>query len=240
MNLSSPLLRKLYKNWETKHNVTVETQLFFNYVKLKSTKNGGVVALLASTLSVSPSAQALTYRASFDSTVSSSNVGNVNVGNPVRLSVDLDNGGVSLANQTWTSPNVTSVTFDFGNGTNKTVFNPNGGNGFSSFSGSYATNGSGQLTSVASLFDFSQVNVISTNSPSKPIQWYINGFNGVFFTTTPSGSVSINNVGNNIIASNWSIAPATPVPFEFSPALGVGVLGGLWAGKRFLKSRKTK
>jgi hypothetical protein len=41
----------------------------------------------------------------------------------------------------------------------------------------------------------------------------------------------------NVTISNFDI---TPVPFEFSPVLGVGVLGGLWAGKRFLKSRKTK
>ena len=28
---------------------------------------------------------------------------------------------------------------------------------------------------------------------------------------------------------------ATPVPFEFSPAVGIGVLGGLWAGRKILK-----
>jgi len=50
---------------------------------------------------------------------------------------------------------------------------------------------------------------------------------------------TVNNLrgGANVTISNFDI---TPVPFEFSPVLGLGVLGGVWAGKRFLKSRKTK
>ena len=46
-------------------------------------------------------------------------------------------------------------------------------------------------------------------------------------------------LGTNEFFGNYGAA-VTPVPFEFSPVLGLGVLGSLWAGKRFLKSRKTK
>ena len=34
-----------------------------------------------------------------------------------------------------------------------------------------------------------------------------------------------------------TFSAVTPVPFEFSPALGLGVLGGLWAAKKFLTKK---
>jgi hypothetical protein len=39
--------------------------------------------------------------------------------------------------------------------------------------------------------------------------------------------------------TQFTTAPATPVPFEFSPALGLGVLGGLFAVKKFVKRKKS-
>ena len=52
----------------------------------------------------------------------------------------------------------------------------------------------------------------------------------------PNGSVT---VGSTPLPSldlvfQGTFSAATPVPFEFSPALGLGVLGGLWAAKKFL------
>jgi hypothetical protein len=32
----------------------------------------------------------------------------------------------------------------------------------------------------------------------------------------------------------------TPVPFEFSPVVGVSLLGGLWLGRKVLKRKKSK
>jgi len=53
-----------------------------------------------------------------------------------------------------------------------------------------------------------------------------------------SGGTSFNVIYNsqaNAIAS-FQLTAATPVPFEFSPALGLGVLGGAWlVSKRFKK-----
>lgn len=41
-------------------------------------------------------------------------------------------------------------------------------------------------------------------------------------------------------ADNFLYSSVTPIPFEFSPALGVGALGGLFAAKRLIqKSRKN-
>ena len=40
--------------------------------------------------------------------------------------------------------------------------------------------------------------------------------------------------------SSTSFTPITPVPFEFSPALGVGVLGSLWAANKLRKHLTKK
>jgi hypothetical protein len=48
----------------------------------------------------------------------------------------------------------------------------------------------------------------------------------VFADLNQNSTVPIVNV------TSLSLTPATPVPFEFSPALGLGVLGGLFAAKK--------
>ncbi len=42
--------------------------------------------------------------------------------------------------------------------------------------------------------------------------------------------------------TQWSfnVTEATPVPFEFSPALGLGVLGGAWLVRKALKKKSVK
>jgi len=39
-------------------------------------------------------------------------------------------------------------------------------------------------------------------------------------------------------AFQGNFSAPTAVPFEFNPAIGIGVLGGLWAGNKFLKNIK--
>jgi hypothetical protein len=54
---------------------------------------------------------------------------------------------------------------------------------------------------------------------------------------------SNNNLGDAFGADNFLYSSSvTPVPFVFSPALGVGALGGLWTAKRLIKksNKKTK
>jgi hypothetical protein len=141
--------------------------------------------------------------------------------------IALDNGGSSILNQTWTASNVISVTFDFGNGAHKTVFDPNGGDGFTVSGGSFVTNGSGLLTAVPSSWgDNSQVNVISTNSTQTPIAWILDGFNDVYFTSDTnfaSFSVGLPNAGG----LNWTIAGPTATTPEPSTVLGFLALGSL-------------
>ena len=63
-------------------------------------------------------------------------------------------------------------------------------------------------------------------------------------TTTLSTSVTTTNVntfGNFLDNANFSTDPTFPpaaVPFDFSPNLGIGILGGLYLGNRVLKSWK--
>jgi hypothetical protein len=52
-------------------------------------------------------------------------------------------------------------------------------------------------------------------------------------TTGSSADTTIDTVFQGTFSS------ATPIPFEFSPALGLGVLGGLFALKRFVEKKKA-
>jgi hypothetical protein len=179
-------------------------------------------------------AHAAIFTATYTDTVSAATVDNVTVGDTAVITYQLDNGGTSLFNQTWTASNIVSVTFNFGNGAHVTTFNPNGGNGLSSSTGSFVTNASGTLTAVPSeWYDDTNVNVVSTNSTQTPTEWFVNGFNSVYITGSGINrkSVRLTNVSGNIVAANWTIQPAqtqtTPEPGTLLGLLAVGSLGVL-------------
>ncbi|MCZ8046034.1 MAG: PEP-CTERM sorting domain-containing protein [Microcystis aeruginosa K13-05] len=179
-------------------------------------------------------AHAAIFTATYTDTVFSADVDNVIVGDTAVITYQLDNGGTSLFNQTWNASDIVTVTFNFGNGAHVTTFNPNGGDGLSVIStGSFVTNASGQLTAVPSeWYDDTNVNVVSTNSTQTPIGWYVNGFNGVYYTDPNYYyKVRLTNVSGNIVAANWTIQPAqtqtTPEPGTLLGLLAVGSLGVL-------------
>jgi hypothetical protein len=178
-------------------------------------------------------AHAAIFTATYTDTVSVNlGVDNVNVGDTAVITYQLDNGGTSLLNQTWTASDIVSVTFNFGNGAHVTTFNPNGGDGLSKSIGSFVTNGLGQLTAVPSGWtDLSNVNVVSTNSTQTPNAWFVDGFNGVYYTNNFSNNVSLTNVAGNIVAANWTIqgtqTQTTPEPGTLLGLLAVGSLGVL-------------
>jgi hypothetical protein len=182
-------------------------------------------------------AHAAIFTATYTDTVFSADVDNVTVGDTAVITYQLDNGGTSLLSQTWNASNIVTVTFNFGNGAHVTTFNPNGGDGLDSTTGSFVTNASGQLTAVPSeWYDDTNVNVVSTNSTQTPIGWYVNGFNGVYYTDPNYYyKVQLTNVSGNIVAANWTIQPAqtqtTPEPGTLLGLLAVGSLG-LLARKR--------
>jgi hypothetical protein len=57
----------------------------------------------------------------------------------------------------------------------------------------------------------------------------------------PDGSIRINSfpLANFDLVFQGTFSSATPVPFEFSPALGLGVLGGLFALKKLVKKKAS-
>ncbi|MCA2709214.1 MAG: PEP-CTERM sorting domain-containing protein [Microcystis sp. M015S2] len=164
-------------------------------------------------------------------------VDNVTVGDTAVITFQLDNGGSSLFNQTWTASNIVSVTFNFGNGAHVTTFDPNGvgGNGLDLALGSFVTDASGTLTAVPADWDDGNgpngPNVVSTNSAQTPIGWFINGDNFVYSTDNFSNKVNLTNVSGNIVAANWTIqgtqTQTTPEPGTLLGLLAVGSLGVL-------------
>jgi hypothetical protein len=182
-------------------------------------------------------AHAAIFTATYTDTVSVNlGVDNVNVGDTAVITYQLDNGGTSLLGQTWTASNIVTVTFNFGNGSHVTTFNPNGGDGLDFSVGSFVTNASGQLTAVPTDWpDYSNLNVVSTNSTQTPDAWFVNGSNPVYYTLPSNpmlpNRVSLTNVSGNIVAANWTIQPAqtqtTPEPGTLLGLLAVGSLGAL-------------
>jgi hypothetical protein len=178
-------------------------------------------------------AHAAIFTATYTDTVSANfGVDNVNVGDTAVITYQLDNGGTSLLGQTWTASNIVTVTFNFGNGSHVTTFNPNGGNGLNLRVGSFVTNASGQLTAVPVHWrDSSNLNVVSTNSTQTPRAWFVNGSNAVYVTS--SSNVGLTNVSGNIVAANWTIqgtgtpTQTTPEPGTLLGLLAVGSLGAL-------------
>jgi len=177
-------------------------------------------------------AHAAIFTATYTGTVSANfGVDNVNVGDTAVITYQLDNGGTSLLGQTWTASNIVTVTFNFGNGSHVTTFNPNGGDGLDFSVGSFVTNASGQLTAVPTNWeDYSNLNVVSTNSTQTPRSWFVDG-GSVVYLTLPSNRVGLTNASGNIVAANWTIQPAqtqtTPEPGTLLGLLAVGSLGAL-------------
>jgi hypothetical protein len=201
--------------------------------------HGGLQAVTAVTAGQS---QAAVVSATFLSTADNSDmsnlyVDNVSLGDQVKVVIAMDNGGSTLINQTWNASDVLSVTFEFNNGAHKTVFDPNGGNGFSTDFGSFVTDGSGQLMEVPSDWtDDSNVNAISTNSRQTPNAWYLNPVNDKYFTNDGSFSVGIPDAASNTDASNWTISfdssGAVPEPSSLA-VFGIGMcVAGVRAARR--------
>ena len=163
-------------------------------------------------------------------------VDNVSLGDQFKVVIAMDNGGSTLFNQTWNASDVLSVTFEFNNGAHKTVFDPNGGDGFSTNVGSFVTNGSGQLTSVPSSWtDEDNVNIVSTNSTQTPYAWFLNSLNDKYYTQF--GSVGLQDSIENTIASNWTIS-SSPTAIPEPSSLAVFGIGMCVAGVRTARRRR--
>jgi hypothetical protein len=187
---------------------------------------------------VNSPANALVFNATYTDTVSNvKGVNGISVGDSAVITVALDNGGTSIDGQTWTPSEIDSITFNFNNGANETVFNPV----FTAKSGNFVTNGAGVLTSVTSKLNSNNVSVKSTNSTTVPSGFYLNGSNQVFYTTSNfTDYVSLTNVTNDTNAADWTISAASsPVPWDFDPTAGAAIGIPLFFGLRILRGRRS-
>lgn len=126
------------------------------------------------------------------------------------VSVVVDNGGSSAANQTWTPENVTCVRFNYGARQFSGLVNATAP--LTEQTGSATTNGTGALTSFFTALTYESltgvpVGTYAYNGALIPLEWYINDANDVFFFI---GGSEVGDAlgGVQIEAASWS-APQT-------------------------------
>lgn len=196
-------------------------------------------------------AMAAPFSVKYTDTASTSGPGlGIISGQQATITLFLDNGNSSVANQTWSAANLKCITFTFNNAQNLFVTinysgSPLGSNPTATTLGNFTTNASGVLLTVPTDWEDTASpipNPTVSNIAITPVNnWFIDGLNEVL---DGNGThISFTNVHNDIIASNWSNPvpsgvcagappppPPTPTPTQPIPTLtewGVVVLSSL-------------
>jgi DNA-binding beta-propeller fold protein YncE len=143
----------------------------------------------------------------------------------------------------------------FLNGANSRIarFDPNKFSDFSTF----GTKGSGvgQFDNPQAVAVSNGIVYVADLANNRVVNFDPNNFAGTFTSFGSQGSgngqfnnsfgIAVDNNGSVFVsdASNFRVqelSPVTPVPFEFSPALGVGILGGVWIVRKAMKKKAVK
>ena len=187
-----------------------------------STKNL-LTSLSAVALSVCAfSSHAALYSFEYNDTVLTSNITGISVGNAAKITVNLDNGGASLLNQTWTSADLHSVVFDFNNGGLLTTFTAPFGGSLSDTAGNFVTDAGGNLSAVLSEWTDSNAGTDFSTNGDTPTEWFLNGGNGIYYNNFDG--IDLTNVANMLTATSWQNASAVPVPAAVW-LMGSGLIG---------------
>ena len=165
-------------------------------------------------------------------------------GEPITIAIVLDNGGTTPNSQTWTSTDVVSVTFIMNDAPNTVTTVFSGPGPFDENAGDFVTDADGKLTAVPTAWLDGSVNVISTNDPFTPEEWFINGFNGVYYNVEyGAGMTTVDNTRDPdswtdpvSTAASATPASATPVPTMSAYGLVLTMLGLLVAAGRRLRA----
>lgn len=156
-------------------------------------------------------AVALPYSVSYTDTITTSDSlpSSINLGQQVTTIFVLDNGNASTLNQTWNASDVQCVIFKFNNAQDRYVAIDYTASSFNNTTGSFATDGSGALTSAPGQWVDNAGPLISSpyaqNITGNPhlTDWYINAGNDVVFWTGTL-AVGFNNVVNDTTAAYWT------------------------------------
>jgi len=222
---------------------------------MQTTRKMGVIALLVSSLAVSSSAHALSFTTFVDETAFRSAAGTLSTETFNSFTVDTSfrNGTVNLTDFSLTGiGNITNNIIDVPplvfpvvniDGTQLVLRVTCGSTGFNvtfnapitAFGATFNSTSDDGLTRLQVGADtFGNITSITQGNT----EFY--GFiaDGNFTTLTfNSPNAGLDGFG----ADNFLYtSAATPVPFEFSPALGLDVLGTVWLGHRVLKKKKFK
>jgi len=153
-------------------------------------------------------------------TTSGSFPAGLTTGDSVTVIVKVDNTGSTLNGQTWTSAHLQSVTFDFKNGTLKTIFTSPFGGGLDGTTGNFVTNGAGTLTAVPSEWGDGYAGTdVTTNGAAPPNSWYLDNTNDKYYEILTT-SVGFSVPNRNQTPGNWSNVTcpvAAPIPPVSAP-----------------------
>jgi hypothetical protein len=201
-------------------------------------KTGQVIALLASTLAFSPSASAINLIIGNSVNTSNgfaSNAGQSFINDPSGngATINLNTWTVafnSLGSQATAAANTLTIYSGIGNGGSVVP----GGTSNTAFTGTFANSSAVTWTFTGGLPIIDNQTYTAVLTPFLDYRLttssaYPDGVLTVFTNPSPSQD----------LVFQGTFSSATPVPFEFSPALGLGVLGGLFALNRFVKKKKA-
>ena len=144
-----------------------------------------------------------------------------NSGDPFTMALVLDNGGTGVEDQTFTAADFVRISVTAGSYTAEATMLTGG-------SGSFTTDGAGNVASTPD----SEWEVAGLDSLGHTyFEFYMNGFNNVWYHITPDGSQTGDRIGalNPPSASNLAVSykDAAQVPLPASALLLVGGLLGL-------------
>ena len=136
------------------------------------------------------------------------------VGQPYSVTLVFDNGGSTLANQTWESSNLRCVLWRFNTAQNVVFAQDLQASPPTSAAGAVSTDASGALDGMFSGLAVQNVPSAAYSasgfSPALDgVYWYINGGNSVFYSDGNDRSVHGNPAGVSTAFADWS----APVPF---------------------------
>ena len=174
-------------------------------------------------------------------------------GETYKVTLVMDNGGSSSQSQTWVASDLVSIKWEF-NDSRNVVFEQDIDTSYIEYdvAGNATTDANGALTAF-----FSEVtsggtvfDAVGLPDLASPAGWYMNGFNGVFFSDAGddgdySPYVDDAAGGVQMGIANWSnpvaVASASPsVPVPTLPTILLLVLSGLLALFGFYRVRASK